>query len=113
MRILIHGLLGVALLVPPSACSSIRHIPHPVAERNGRAVAFDTAEDLRICQAEVREAAPVSIQPRWIPPLGTTVNGVVLGTVDVPHPAWPSPEIYRQAIDRCLTGRGSTVHGIQ
>lgn len=116
MRIRIHGLLGIALLVALAACSLPRHMPHPMSERNGSAVAFDAAVasgDLRACQAEVREGAPVSIQPRWIPPLGTTVNGVVLGTVDVPHPGWPSREAYRQAIDRCLTGRGSTVHGIQ
>ena len=114
MRIRIHGLLGIALLGSLAACSSTRQIPHPVVERNGSAVAFDAAVasgDLRACQTEVREAAPVSIQPRWLPPLGTTANGVVLGTVEVPHPAWPSREAYRQAIERCLAARGYSVHG--
>lgn len=116
MRILIHGLVGIVLLGSLAACSSARHIPQPVIERKGSAVAGNdpsVSEDFRACQAEVREAAPVSIQPRWLPPLGTTTNGVVLGTVDVSHPIWPSHEVQRQAIERCLTARGYAVHGWQ
>lgn len=113
---LVQCLLGIALLGSLSACSSARHIPHPVAERNGSAVAFDDADasgDFRACLTEVREAAPVSIQPRWLPPLGTTANGVVLGTVDVSHRVWPSREVYRQAIEHCLAARGYAIHGWQ
>ena len=116
MRMLIQCLLGVALLGSLAACSSARHIPQPVVERNANASAFDDAgasEDFRACRTEVREAAPISIQPRWVPPLGATGNGVVLGTVDVPHPVWLSREAYRQAIERCLTARGYAVHGWQ
>lgn len=116
MRTLIHCLLGIALLVSFPACSSAGYIPQPVIERNGSAIAGNDpagSDDFRACQAEVREAAPVSIQPRWLPPLSTTTNGVVLGTVDISHPVWPSREVYRQAIERCLAARGYTVHGWQ
>jgi hypothetical protein len=116
MRMLVQCLLGVALLGSLATCSSARHIPQPVVERNGSAIAFDDAgasEDFRACRTEVREASPVSIQPRWLPPLGTTANGVVLGTAESPHPAWPSRDAYRQAIERCLTARGYAVHGWQ
>lgn len=116
MRMLIQCLLGVVLLGSLVACSSARHFPQPVVERNGSAITGDdpaVSEDLRACRTEVREAAPVSIQPRWVPPLGATGNGVVLGTVDVPHPVWPSREAYSQAIERCLTARGYAVHGWQ
>jgi len=116
MRILILGLLGIALLVSFPACFSTRHIPQPVIERNGSAIAGNDpagSDDFRACQSEVREAAPVSIQPRWLPPLGSTANGVVLGTVDVSHPVWSSREVYRQAIEHCLTARGYAVHGWQ
>ena len=116
MRMLVQCLLGVALLGSLATCSSARHIPQPVVERNGSAIAFDDAaafEDFRACRTEVRETAPVSIQPRWLPPLGTTANGVVLGTVDMPHPVWPSRGAYRQAMERCLTARGYAVRGWQ
>ena len=73
----------------------------------------DAAEDLRLCQATVREAAPVSMQPRWLPPLGMPENGVVLGTVDAPHPIWPSQAVYRREIERCLTARGYEIRGWQ
>lgn len=92
MRMLSQCLLGVALLGSLAACSSARHILQPVVKRNGHAITSENpavSEDLRACRTEVREAAPVSIQPRWLPPLGATANRVVLGTVDVPHPVWP------------------------
>jgi hypothetical protein len=38
---------------------------------------------------------------------------VVLGTVDVPHPVWPSREADRQAIEACLTARDYEIHGWQ
>ncbi|MDO8358084.1 MAG: hypothetical protein Q7U76_17035 [Nitrospirota bacterium] len=116
MRMSSQCLLGVVLLGSLAACSSARHIPQPVVERNGLAITDNdpaVSEDLRACRTEVREAAPVSIQPRWIPPLGATANGVVLGTVDIPHPVWPSRGAYRQAMERCLTARGYAVHGWQ
>jgi hypothetical protein len=55
----------------------------------------------------------MTIQPRWLPPLGTTDSGVVLGTVDDPHPTWPSREAYRQALARCLVARGYEIRGWQ
>ncbi|MDF0676116.1 MAG: hypothetical protein P0120_17545 [Nitrospira sp.] len=55
----------------------------------------------------------MTIQPRWLPPLGVTDSGVVLGTVDNPHPTWPSQEAYRQALTRCLIARGYQIRGWQ
>lgn len=55
----------------------------------------------------------MSMQPRWLPPLGSAANGVVLGTSDTPHAVWPSREAYRQTIERCLTDRGYKVRGWQ
>ena len=67
------------------------------------------ATDKKVCETEVHQAAPVSIQPRWLPPIGSGgafTNGVILGTVDVPHPVWTSHEAYQQAIERCLKAHG-------
>lgn len=116
MRVLSQYLMVVALLSLIAACSSTRHVPQPVLERSGRTLSAgdsNVARDLHTCRDEVHEAAPVSIQPRWLPPLGTTANGVVLGTVDAPHPVWPSRKAYRQAIERCLMTRGYDVRGWQ
>jgi len=75
-------------------------------------VQYDEARDLRTCRQEVRAAAPLSIQPRWLPPIGAAyTNGIVLGTVDVPHPVWPSLVAYRQEIERCLVARGYQIRG--
>ena len=108
-------LMVVALGLSMAACSSTRHIPQPIFDRSNHTVTVGRtdAEDLRACRAEVHKAAPVSIQPRWLPPLGTMANGVVIGTVDVPHPVWSTRDAYRQAIERCLTARGYEVHGWQ
>jgi len=106
----------VLLLSSIAACSSAHRQPQPILERSDRILSAGdstAAQDLRACRAKVREAAPVSIQPRWLPPLGVTANGIVLGTVDSPHPVWPSRETYRQAIELCLTARGYDVHGWQ
>jgi hypothetical protein len=116
MRVLTRNLLVVVLLSLIAACSSARHSPQPILERSYRTLSAgdsNVARDLHTCRDEVREAAPVSIQPRWLPPLGTTANGVVLGTVDAPHPVWPSREDYREALARCLTTRGYQVRGWQ
>lgn len=116
MRRVSGYLLVAALLSPLGACSSARHLPQPVLERNDHSQSAGDnviAEDLRACRTEVREAAPISIQPRWLPPLSTSANGVVLGTVDAPHQVWPSPDAYRQAMERCLTARGYAVQGWQ
>jgi hypothetical protein len=106
----------VVLLSFVAACSSARHVPQPMLGRSDRPIsAGDSAveQDLRACRTQVRLAAPMSIQPRWLPPLGTSANGVVLGTVDAPHRVWPSRQAYRQAIEHCLTDRGYVVHGWQ
>ena len=115
MRVLFRYLMVVALGSLMAACSSARHIPQPILERVDHTVlAGETvAEDLRTCRIEVYKAAPVSIQPRWLPPIGAMANGVVLGTVEFPHPVWPSREAYRHAIELCLTARGYDVRGWQ
>lgn len=99
-----------------AACASVQHEPQPILERSDRPLAVGdptASRDLSACRAEVRQEAPVSIQPRWPPPLGTTDNGVVLGTVDNPHPTWPSRETYRQALARCLVTRGYEIRSWQ
>jgi len=115
MRVLSRYLMVVALGSLMAACSSARHTPQPIVDRSDHTVlAGETvAEDIRTCRTEVHKAAPVSIQPRWLPPLGIAANGAVIGTVDVPHPVWPSREAYRQAVEFCLTARGYEVHGWQ
>lgn len=116
MRVPVQQLVMVLLLSSITACSSAHRQPQPILERVDRTLSagdLTAAQDLRTCRAEVREAAPVSIQPRWLPPLGVTTNGIVLGTVDTPHPVWPSREAYHQAIELCLTARGYDVHGWQ
>ncbi len=110
-----HLVIGLLFCSLP-ACFSAGHVPQPILQRGDRAslTGDSTAsQDLRTCQTDVRAAAPVSIQPRWLPPLGATRNGVVLGTVDVPHPVWPSRKAYRQAIEACLTARGYEISGWQ
>ena len=110
-----HLLIGHLCCSLP-ACSSAPHVPQSILQRGNHASLTGestAAQDLRTCQTDVRAAAPVSIQPRWLPPLGATGNGVVLGTVDVPHPVWPSREAYRQAIEACLTARDYEIHGWQ
>ena len=71
------------------------------------------AQERQVCETEVRQAAPVSIQPRWLPPIGggSATHGVVLGTVDVPHRVWLTREAYQQAIERCLTAHGYETRG--
>ncbi len=115
MQVLTRYMMMVALLASLAACSSARHISQPILERSDHTVSVGetVAEDLRTCRIEVHKAAPVSIQPRWLPPLETMPNGVVIGTVDVPHPVWPSREAYRHEVALCLTARGYEVHGWQ
>lgn len=99
-----------------AACASPHPQPQPILERIDRPLAvgdLTASRDLGACRAEVRQGAPVTIQPRWLPPLGGTDSGVVLGTVDNPHPAWPSREAYRQALTRCLITRGYQIRGWQ
>lgn len=115
MRVLTRNLIVVVLLSSITACSSHQQ-PQPILERVDRTLSAGdstVAQDLCACRDEVRKAAPVSIQPRWLPPLGVTTNGVVLGTVDVPHPVWLSREAYRHAIELCLTAHGYEIHGWQ
>ncbi len=71
----------------------------------------DVAADIRLCQKTVFNAAPVTMQPRWIPPLSMAQNGVVLGSSDVPHHAWPLESVYRREMERCLSARGYEVTG--
>lgn len=99
-----------------AACALVHHQPQPILERIDRQLGLGdptASGDLGACRDEVREAAPVSIQPRWLPPLGVTDGGVVLGTVGNSHPTWPSQEAYRQALARCLIARGYRIRGWQ
>src|SRR5574337_1115454 len=99
-----------------TACASVHYQPQPILGRPDRPLLVGDAtasRDLGACRAEVREAASMSIQPRWLPPLGNTDSGVVLGTVDNPHPIWPSEEAYRQALAHCLVARGYEIRGWQ
>ncbi|MBS0181541.1 MAG: hypothetical protein JSS39_04015 [Nitrospira sp.] len=98
------------------ACASAHHQPQPILERLDRPLAVGdptASRDLGACRTEIRESAPVSIQPRWLPPLAITDSGVVLGTVDQPHQAWPTEEAYRQPLKQCLVARGYEIRGWQ
>ncbi|HSA60852.1 MAG TPA: hypothetical protein VLE03_01310 [Nitrospiraceae bacterium] len=110
-----HFLIGLLFCSLP-ACVSARHVPQPILQR-GDAVALAgdplVLQDLTACQTQVRDGAQMTMQPRWLPPLGSTDHGVVLGTADGPHPVWPSREAYRDAIERCLTARGYRIRGWQ
>ncbi|GKS56567.1 hypothetical protein YTPLAS18_00940 [Nitrospira sp.] len=104
--------LGLLLLVGAGACA--RMGPQPIIEPSAaltRSGSYDPAEDLRLCRQTVSNAAPISMQPRWLPPLSMTETGVVLGSVDVPHPVWPSQTAYRQEMEHCLSARGYEVSG--
>ncbi|BFU95350.1 MAG: protein of unknown function [Nitrospira sp.] len=109
-------LIGMTWLSTSVACSSTRHLPQPIIEPGDGTVPAESStvsQDLQTCHIDVQRAAPVSMQPRWLPPLGPSANGVVLGTADVPHAVWPSREAYREAIEHCLTDRGYKVLGWQ
>lgn len=96
------------MLAALGACNPDRPLPLPIFEPSSwmqRPEARDSTRDLTSCRQTVRDAAPVTIQPRWISPI-IAPNGVVLGTVDMPHPAWSSSAAYRQDLTRCLTSRG-------
>ncbi|SLM47823.1 protein of unknown function [Nitrospira japonica] len=116
MSHLIVYLIGMTWICLSLACSSTRHVPQPIVDLGDGSVPIESAivsQDLQTCRTEVHQAAPVSMQPRWLPPLGTSANGVVLGTADTPHAVWLSHEDYRQAIEHCLTDRGYRVRGWQ
>jgi len=101
------------MLAALTACNPDRPLPLPIFEPSSRMQGpeeHDSARDLTSCRQAVRDAAPVTIQPRWIPAI-IAPNGVVLGTVDMPHPAWPSRAAYRQDLARCLTSCGYDVLG--
>jgi len=109
-------LIPLLLLAVVYGCTVLPKAPQPIIEPAALMpsdVEHNAAQDLRHCQAAVREAAPVSIQPRWLPPLGVPESGVVLGTVDAPHPVWPSQAAYRREIERCLAARGYEIRGWQ
>lgn len=93
--------LVVAFLFFAVACSSGRQASPSV-------LTSIPAQDRTVCETEVREAIPETVQPRWLPPIGG--DGVVLGTVDVPHRVWLTREAYQQAIKRCLTAHGYETH---
>ena len=102
-RDLVVGVLFCSITACSSSRQASQSIPTTVP-----------AQDRKVCEIEVRQAAQVSIQPRWLPPIGgggLSTNGVVLGTVDVPPRIWPTREAYQQAIERCLTAHGYETGG--
>lgn len=106
------------LLASVLACAPGWPLPQPVLEPNPHRLAVGAevaAEDIRGCRQEVHLAAPVSIQPLSLPPLGVVgpSTGVVIGTVGPPHRVWESEAAYRHAIERCLAGRGYEIKGWQ
>jgi len=107
------------VLASALACSPARPLPQPVLDPNPHRLAVGAevaAEDLRGCRQEVYRAAPESIQPLSLPPIGVVgpaTGGVVIGTVGPPHRVWESEAAYRHAIERCLAGRGYEVKGWQ
>jgi hypothetical protein len=110
------SLAGVVLICSVTSCASTRPVPQPILERNDRMLGVEEAtasQDLQTCRENERKTTPVTMQPRWLPPLGPSTSGVVLGTADFPHPVERSHEQYRAAIERCLTDRGYTVRGWQ
>lgn len=116
MQLLSRNLVPIFVIVVVGACSHTGSLLRPIIEpaaQGQTSFQYSEARDLQACRQEVRAAAPLSIQPRWLPPLGGYVNGIVLGTVESPHPAWPSLEAYRQEIERCLVARGYQIHGWQ
>lgn len=103
MRQFFQYLVVAFLFLCITACSSGRHVSQsPLTSA--------PAQDRTVCETEVHQAAPLSIQPRWwLPPIGaggSVTSGVVLGTADVPHPIWSSREAYQRAIERCLMAHG-------
>jgi hypothetical protein len=107
MRGFLRHLVVAILFCSITACSAGRQAPQSI-------LPSIPAQERQVCETEVRQAAPVSIQPRWLPPIGgggSGTHGIVLGTVDVPHHAWPTREAYQQAIDRCLTAHGYETRG--
>ncbi|MBK9947967.1 MAG: hypothetical protein IPP12_12385 [Nitrospira sp.] len=104
--------LVLVLCTLGSACA--RTVPQPMIKpppAMSQAGDDDVAADIRLCQKTVFNAAPVTMQPRWIPPLSMAQNGVVLGSSDVPHHAWPLESVYRREMERCLSARGYEVTG--
>jgi len=102
MRQFLRLLIVAVLFCSITACSSGRQASQSI-------LTSVPEQDRKVCETEVRQAAPVSIQPRWLPPIGgggSGTRGIVLGTVDVPHHAWPTREAYQQAMERCLTAHG-------
>jgi hypothetical protein len=109
-------LVPFLMLFTMAGCATARTFPQPIIEPSAkmqRVGEHDAAQDLRFCRDMVRDPAPVSMQPRWLPPLGVAENGVVLGTVDEQHQVWLSRDAFRQAIERCLRDRGYEIRGWQ
>ncbi|WP_447978433.1 hypothetical protein [Candidatus Nitrospira bockiana] len=105
----------LVLLLASAGCATGRSLPHPIFEPSSEmktAGRYDTERDLRACQHTVWETAPWSMQPhRLIPPV-LAPSGVVLGTMDVPHPVL-SRQAYQRGLEHCLMARGYEVRGWQ
>lgn len=113
MRHILHSLIPFMALVSVWGCSHASSLPQPILEPliQETGVRYDEARALQACRQEVDASAPLSIQPRWLPPLGGYTDGIVLGTVDAPHPTWASLAVYRHEIERCLVARGYLTTG--
>ena len=113
MRRILRSLVPFMAIGSVCGCSYGGSLAQPIMEPLNQVtgVQYDEVRALRVCREEVDASAQVSIQPRWLPPLGGYMNGVVLGTVDGPHPAWTSLTVYRHEIERCLASRGYLITG--
>jgi hypothetical protein len=95
-----------------SGCASTSPLPSPIIA----AVAptpgdhdDDPSAEIRACRRTVLEAAPVTMQPRWLPPI-MAPNGVVVATAVKPQPVRLSPAAYREHMEHCLLVRGYEIH---
>src|SRR5690348_9128120 len=113
MRRIFRSLVPFTALALLCGCPNAGSLPQPIMEplTQVTGVQYDETRALQACRQDVDASASLSIQPRWLPPLGSYTNGVVLGTVDAPHPAWTSLAVYRQELERCLVSRGYLISG--
>jgi hypothetical protein len=105
-------LLG-ALAMSGCASASTRSLPHPLIEPSAHLRDHGELDDdavVRTCRRTVLDAAPVSIQPRWLPPI-LAPNGVLVATAHPPKAVHLSDTAYRQQMAHCLSAQGYDILG--